>query len=105
MELVKKQICRNQMGKSIVSQFVIDNDYNVPDAKKDIYQIISGAGSVLVDEVRPMEQYVRVKGRLEFRILYMADGNEPSLDSLVGQFPFEEMIYVEEGEIYELGFV
>ena len=99
MELVKKQICRNQMGKSIVSQFVIDNDYNVPDAKKDIYQIISGAGSVLVDEVRPMEQYVRVKGRLEFRILYMADGNEPSLDSLVGQFPFEEMIYVEEGEI------
>lgn len=99
MELVKKQIRRNQMGKSIISQFVIDNDYNVPDAKKDIYRIVTGEGKLLVDEVRPMEQYVRVKGRLDFQVLYVVDGSDPSLDALNGQIPFEEMIYVEEKEV------
>ncbi len=99
MELVRKQIQRNKMGKNIVSQFVIDNDYNVPDVKKDIYRIITGEGKILVDEVRPMEQYVRIKGRLEFQILYVADGAENSLDCLTGQFPFEEMVYAEEKEV------
>lgn len=99
MELVKRQIQRNQMGKGIVSQFVIDNDYNVPDVKKDIYRIITGEGKILVDEMKPMEQYIHIKGRLEFQVLYVAEGGEASLDSLTGQFPFEEMIYVEEKDV------
>ena len=99
MELVKKQIRRNQMGKSIISQFVMDNDYNVPDVKKDICRIITEEGKILVDEVRPMEQYVRVKGRLEFQVLYAVDEGEPTMDALNGQIPFEEMIYVEEKDV------
>ena len=35
MELVKKQIHANQVGKKkMVDQFLVDDDFNVPDTKK-----------------------------------------------------------------------
>ena len=36
MELVKKQIHANQVGKKMVDQFLVDDDFNVPDTKNDV---------------------------------------------------------------------
>ena len=38
MELVKKQIHANQVGKKMVDQFLVDDDYNVPDMKNDVHR-------------------------------------------------------------------
>ena len=39
MEYLKKKIRTIQNGKTVNDQFYIDDDYNVPDAKKDVGRI------------------------------------------------------------------
>lgn len=102
MELIKKEIQTNVIGKTITDQFVIDDDYNVPDSKSDVGRVVAGEGMVTVEEIRRMENYLRVAGKLYFKILYVTDAVIPGLASLQGQLPFEEMVYLdkEEGETY-----
>ena len=96
MELVKKKIRTNMLGKTVVDQFMIDDDYNVPDSKKDVGRVVSGEGTLKVEEVKRVENYLRVTGKLYFKVLYVTDEGEPGLSSLDGKMPFEEMIYMEE---------
>ena len=64
MELVKKQIHANQVGKKMVDQFLVDDDFNVPDTKNDVQRVVAGEGTVKIEDVRPVENYVRVTGKL-----------------------------------------
>lgn len=98
MELLKTPVRSNQIGKKIVNQFMIDEDYNVPDSKRDIGRIVLGEGRVCIDDIKPMENYLKVTGKLYFHILYVTDEGEKQLSFLEGRHPFEEMIYIEEGE-------
>lgn len=45
-----------------------------------------------------MENYLRVSGKLYFQVLYVTDEVEPKLSAVEGRLPFEEMVYIEEGE-------
>lgn len=96
MELIKKQIHLNRTGKRIVDQFFVDDDFNVPDTKSDVRRIIVGEGTVKIEDVKPVENYIRVTGKLYFHILYVADGAEAVPASMEGKVPFEEMVYVED---------
>ena len=96
MELVKKKIRTNMLGKTIVDQFMMDDDYNVPDSKRDVGRVVSGEGTMKIEEVKRVENYLRVTGKLYFKILYVTDEGEPGLSCLDGKMPFEEMIYMEE---------
>ena len=49
MELIKKRIQTNVIGKTITDQFVIDDDYNVPDSKSDVGRVVAGEGTVKVE--------------------------------------------------------
>lgn len=103
MEFMTREIQTNQMGRKLVDQFVLDEDYNVPDSKRDVQRIVVGEGKVKIEEVKQVENYIRVRGKLEFQVLYVGEGLEPSLCSLEGKVPFEEMIYTEEkGGTYEV---
>ena len=73
MELMKKEIRRNHMGKQAVDQFYVDDDVNVPDAKSDVARVILSEGKVKVEDVRMAENYARVTGKLLYQILYVAD--------------------------------
>ena len=75
MELIKKRIQTNVIGKTITDQFVIDDDYNVPDSKSDVGRVIVGEGTVKVEEVKKVENYLRVVGKLFFKILYVTDAS------------------------------
>ena len=44
MELIKRQIHCNRMGKHTVNQFYMDEDINVPDVKEDMLHLIQGEG-------------------------------------------------------------
>ncbi len=102
MELVKKQIHTNKIGKKIVDQFLVDDDFNVPDTKSDVQRVIGGEGTVKVEDVKMVENYIHVSGKLHFRILYATEGIEPTLESMEGKIPFEEMVYAEEGKDGEI---
>lgn len=98
MELITREIQTNQMGKSMIDQFMLDEDYNVPDVKRDMQRIIASEGKVRIEDVKVIENYIRVSGKLEFQILYVGDGLEPMLCSMEGKIPFEEMVYTENTE-------
>lgn len=95
MELTQKQIHYNREGKRIFDQFYLDEDYNVPDAKEDIQQIIQSTGSVKIEDIRMVENYVKITGKIYFQILYLTSSAEPAPAVLEGKLPFEEMVYAE----------
>lgn len=97
MEVITKQIEMNQVERRLNDQFMLDEDYNVPDSKNDVEKIVMSEGRVRIDEVKPVENYLRVQGKVEFQILYVAEGFEPTFSCLEGKIPFVEMVYVEEG--------
>ena len=67
MELIRKPVHYTQEGKKIFDQFYLDEDYNVPEAKDDVQRIIQGTGEVRTEDIRPVENYVRVTGKYIFR--------------------------------------
>lgn len=96
MELVKKEIMRQWSGKPVTDQFLIDEDYNVPDNKKDIKKVMISEGQLRIEEIRKLDHYVKINGKMLFKILYATDETDEKMAELSGQFPFEEMIYTEE---------
>ena len=57
MELVKKQIVKQWSGKPVTDQFLIDEDYNVPDNKKDIKKVMISEGELRIEEIRKVDNY------------------------------------------------
>ena len=47
-------------------------------------------------DLKLVENYIRITGRLAFQVLYVADNSDNTLSSLEGKIPFEEMYYVDE---------
>ena len=76
MELIQRQVHYTQEGKRTFDQFYVDEDYNVPDTKEDVKQIVQGKGNVKVEDLRLVENYLRVSGKLYFQILYVTDNAE-----------------------------
>lgn len=95
MELIRKPIHYTQEGKSIFDQFYLDEDYNVPDQKEDVRRIIFGSAECRPEDIRPVENYVKVTGKIYFSILYMTDSSDSRPSVLEGKLPFEEMVYAE----------
>ena len=95
MELIRKPIHYNQEGKRIFDQFYLDEDYNVPEAKDDVQRVIQGTAKVKAEDIRLVENYVRVTGKVCFQILYVTASGDPKPAVLEGKLPFEEMVYAE----------
>ena len=95
MELKQRQVHLLQEGRQTYDQFYLDEDYNVPDAKEDVRQIVRSSGTIKIEDTRLSENYLKVSGKYFFRILYMTDSADASLAVLEGRIPFEEMVYVE----------
>ena len=71
MELLTREIQTNQVGKKVISQFLLDEDFNVPDSKRDVERIIASEGTVKIEDMKMTENYVKVTGKLEFQVLYV----------------------------------
>ena len=75
-----------------------NEDYNVPEAKEDVRRIVDTGTELKIEEIRPVENYVRITGKLYFRILYLNVSSDPKPGVLEGKLPFEEMVYAENQE-------
>lgn len=95
MELIRKPIHYTQEGKSIFDQFYLDEDYNVPDQKEDVQRIIQGNAELKTEDIRSVENYVKITGKVYFKVLYMTASGDPRPAVLEGKIPFEEMMYAE----------
>ena len=59
MELVQKQVRYMQEKPSITDQFQMDEDYNVPDTKDDVKQIVRSKETVKIEDINLIENYLR----------------------------------------------
>ena len=98
MEFIKKQIHSGRGGKVIVDQFYVDDDFNVPDAKPDVSRVVLAEGTLKVEEIQPVENYLRVTGKLFLQILYVTDESVRRLAAVEHHLPVEEMVYIEENK-------
>ena len=96
MEFEKKYFNVYRQGREMTDQFYLDEDFNVPDMKRDVQRIVLSEGKIQIEDMKCVENYVRVTGDLLFKILYVTDEGETKITALDGKLPFEEMVYMEE---------
>ena len=70
MNCGKKMLNIYRQGKTFTNQFYVDEDYNVPDVKNDIREVIQGDAVLDEVELKLVENYIRITGRLNFQLLY-----------------------------------
>ena len=92
MDLIKKNIHMDRTGVSAVSQFTLEDDRNIPDNKPDVSAILFDSAGVVLEDVKPFADYVSVRGRLAFRVLYHTQEEGSSLVALEGKISFDEKI-------------
>lgn len=95
MELVKRNIHMDCQKCKASTQITLEDDVNISDTKPDAYQMIMDRGSVVIEEVRVTDDHVGVKGRLQFKILYLTEEKKGDVATMEGSVPFEEQIYME----------
>lgn len=92
MELIKKNIHMNGLKCRSNIQLTLDDDFNVPDVKPDIEKIMKEQGTIILYEITPLNGKLRVKGAMQFRLLYMTAESERPVHSITGEIPFEELV-------------
>ena len=92
MELIKKNIHMNKLKCKSTLQLTLDDDFNVPDVKPDIDQIIAEQGEVRISDIRATNGKLMVKGALVFNVLYLSEGDQRPIQNISGEIPFDEVI-------------
>ena len=101
MNCEKKMLNIYRQGKTFTDQFYVDEDYNVPDTKADIREIIESDAVMEEIDLKLVENYIRITGRLAFQVLYVAD-NSDRADCQSDPFP-ENQCESDGGSNHEFG--
>ena len=60
----------NRVKTNVYTQITLEDDFNVPDIKSDIDEIITDNGKIIIENIRVNNQKVNIKGKLCFSLLY-----------------------------------
>ena len=94
MELIQKNIQMLQKKSEAINQMTLDEDFNVPDVKPDIYRMIQKKGDIRIEEVQVIDGKARIRGFLWFRLLYVADTPQHQVCSLEGKIAIDESLFL-----------
>lgn len=92
MDLIKKNIHMDRMKTGAVSQFTLEDDVNIPDVKPDVGSLNLEKGNLVMEEVRPGTDFITVRGRMDYAVLYHTAEEGGRLVLLTGSIPFEEKV-------------
>lgn len=95
MELIKRNIHMDRIRVQALTQFTLEDDVNLPENKPDIAALNLEKGELLIDEIKPGTDFVIVRGRLLFVVLYHTQEEGSNLVVLEGKLPFEEKINIQ----------
>lgn len=103
MELLRENICASREIKREILQITIDDDYNIPDVKPDVSELLWQEANVSDITLRPDEKRVGVSAKFVFDVLYLSNDKEKLLENIMGELPLREMInadmYMESDEL------
>ncbi len=94
MECITQNIHMDVLRCKIESQFTLEQDCNVADSKPDLTHILLSDGFVKLEEVRPGNGEVTLRGKLHYRLVYSSEDCFGSLNCLQGKIPFEECLHI-----------
>ena len=75
MELLKRNIHMNKSKGKVISQITLDEDFNLPENKLDMNSIILKQADIVLESVKPSDEKVGLKGKLQFEVLYGTEGS------------------------------
>ncbi len=94
MELKKENIHR--IGRTYqTNSFTLDDDFNVPDAKPDVRQILRENGRIRVMEKKCNAGRLHIRGVLLADVLYISEDGT-GIYGMESELPFDEMIHMEQ---------
>ena len=96
MELKQNFIHRKYKKCEVRNQIAIGGDYSVPEGNPDIASILQKKADLQVDEVHTEKGKVKLRGKLKICVLYLTQRSKEVLGSLFMEFPFDEILYMEE---------
>ena len=95
MELITKKMYMMERKCEAVSQITFDEDLNVPDVKPDIGRMIQKKGEIQIDDIQISQGKAYLSGALVVYLLYVSDGPERKIYSLMGNLPIGETMNLE----------
>ena len=96
MELKQNLIHRKYKKCEAKNQITLGDDYSVPDGKPDIASVLQKKAELQVDEVRTEKGKIKLRGILKVNVLYLAQRSLEVVNFLEMEFPFDEVLYMEE---------
>ncbi len=95
MELIRKNVHMNKIKANVFTQITLEDDFNVPDVKADIDEIITDSGKIVIDSIRVNNQKVSLKGKLAFAVLYGCFNDDRLLHNMFGEISIDEAVNME----------
>lgn len=92
MELIKRNIHMERVRTEAVTQFTVEDDVNIPDSKPDVNSLNLEKGELIIDEIKPGNDTVSVRGYLAYVVLYHTLEEGSSLVVTEGRLPFDERL-------------
>ena len=68
---------------------------SIPDSKPDVAALVYEKGLVQIEEVKPTEDHVTIRGKICFSVLYQTREEGQKLVCVEGKIPFEEQHFME----------
>ena len=95
MELKQYLIQKKFQKAEAANQITIGEDYSLPEGKPDMAKILQTKEELRMEDVHPEKGKVKIRGKLEVQVLYLAERSAQMAASLEMEFPFEESLYIE----------
>lgn len=96
IDVTRENLCVNKIMGQKIENFVVEGDMIVPDIKPDILNTISTSGNVCIYKKEVMEGKIRVDGKINTYIIYMADSDNDSVRGLSGGIDFTQILDFEQ---------
>ncbi|MCM1189661.1 MAG: DUF3794 domain-containing protein [bacterium] len=90
MELIKRNIHMDRVRAEAVTQFTVEDDVNIPDSKPDVNSLNLEKGELIIEEIKPGNDSVSVRGYLACVVLYHTSEEGSSLVVTDARLPFDE---------------
>ena len=94
----KEKLCMNQLIASKIDSLMVEEDFVVPDVKPDILNTISTNGTVCIEKKEILDGKIKIEGKIEMYIMYMADEEKAGVRSFHTTLDFVKTMELEKAK-------
>ena len=100
--VTKEKLCMNQLVTSKIDTFMVEEDFVVPDVKPDVLNAIHTNGTVCIEKKEILDGKVKIEGKIEIYIMYIADDEKAGIRSFHTTLDFVKTMELEQAKENEM---